>query len=116
VLAKEKLDSDIGALFVESVNDVIKANRTRIAVSVHYRIPIDVQLWLLFLTSIAMIALGFQFGLSGHNNILIYLILAISFSAVELLIVRLDRLGPDTVQINQQPMLDLQKKLNNVTP
>ena len=52
-----------------------------------------------------MIAVGYQFGLTGRRNILIAMILALAFSAVVLLIADLDRATQGALQVSQEPML-----------
>jgi hypothetical protein len=111
-LAKADLNSDIGALFVESVNNVIDLHTTRITVALRYHIPLRIWMGLLSVTVLAMIAVGYQFGLSGRKNILIALVLTLAFSAVVLLIADLDRATQGALQVSQEPMLKLQEALN----
>jgi hypothetical protein len=111
-VARADLDSDIGALFVDAVNTVIDLHTTRITVALEYHIPLRIWVGLLSVTILAMIAVGYQFGLSGRRNVLIAIVLALAFSAVVLIIVDLDRATQGALQVSQTPMLKLQESLN----
>jgi hypothetical protein len=111
-LAKADRDSVIDALFVESVNNVIDLHTTRITIALRYHIPLQIWFGLLSVTVLAMIAVGYQFGLSGRRAILIAFVLALAFSAVVLLIADLDRATQGALQVSQEPMLKLQESLS----
>jgi hypothetical protein len=111
-LAKADLDSEIGALFVESLNSVIDLHTSRITVALQYRIPQRIWTGLLSLAVLTMMAVGYQFGLAGRHNILIALVLAMAFSAVVLLIADLDRGTQGALRVSQEPMLKLQEALS----
>jgi hypothetical protein len=111
-LAKADLNSHIGALFVESLNSVIDLHTSRITVALQYHIPLRIWMGLLSVTVLAMIAVGYQFGLTGRKNIVIALVLALAFAAVVLLIADLDRATQGALQVSQEPMLKLQEALN----
>jgi hypothetical protein len=111
-LAKADMNSDVGALFVESVNSVIDLHTSRVTVALQYHIPLRIWMGLVSVTVLAMIAVGYQFGLTGRNNMLIALVLALAFSAVVLLIADLDRATQGALQVSQEPMRKLQQALN----
>jgi hypothetical protein len=111
-LAKADLNSDIGALFVESLNNVIDLHTSRVTVGLIYRIPLGIWKGLLLVTVLSMVAVGYQFGLTGRSNMLIHLVLAIAFSAVILLIADLDRATQGALQVSQQPMFKLHEELS----
>jgi hypothetical protein len=76
-----------------------------------YRIP-SVVLWIILIIAFcAMLALGYQFGISGRVNLGINMLLAVMFSAVMFLIISLDRPETGLVRLNQKPMITLQKQL-----
>lgn len=112
-LAKADLNSDIGALFIESLNEVIDLHTSRVTVSLQYRIPIRIWMGLFLVTVLSMLAVGYQFGLKGRRNLVIHTVLALTFSAVVLLIADLDRATGGQLQVSQQPMLKLQETLGN---
>jgi hypothetical protein len=111
-LARTDLDSPIGALFVGALNEVFDLHTSRVTVALQYRIPLRIWLGLLSVTVLAMIAVGYQFGLTRRMNVLIALVLALSFSSVVLLIADLDRATEGALQVGQQPMLQLQEELH----
>jgi CDP-diglyceride synthetase len=115
-LARADLNSDIGALFVEALNQVIDLHTSRVTVALQYRIPVHIWMGLLLVTVLSMVAVGYQFGLSGRTNTLMHLVLALTFSAVILLIADLDRATQGALQVSQEPMLKLQEALSKTEP
>lgn len=111
-LARADMNSDIGALFVESINSIVELHRSRTTVALQYRIPPVVWQILLLLTFLSMVAVGYQFGITGRYSAAEILILALSFSLVVVLIADLDRATNGLVTVNQQPMIDLQQRLS----
>lgn len=110
-LARQDMNSDIGALFVEGLNDLASAHRDRTTVALLYRIPTVVWIGLIWITVASMIAVGYQFGLAGRTSWIMVITLAISFSSMIVLIERLDRTGKGAVIVDQTPMIELQKTL-----
>lgn len=61
-----------------------------------------------------MVSMGYIFGLKKELNWYMFILLAIAFSAVIILITDLDKSGATSnsiIRISQQPMFDLQKRL-----
>jgi hypothetical protein len=110
-LARQDMNSDIGALFVESLNDLSNTHRDRFTVSMLYRIPSQIWFGLLWITVASMTAVGFQFGLAGRLSWIMMITLAITFSSVIVLIARIDRTGKGAILVDQKPMIELQHKL-----
>jgi ABC-type multidrug transport system fused ATPase/permease subunit len=99
------------ALYISSVNDLVDNFNQRITMSLEYRIPVAI-LWVLFVIAfLSMLALGYQFGISGKGSFRINLLLAVVFSVVMFLILSLDRPETGIAKLNQKPMLTLQKQL-----
>jgi hypothetical protein len=113
-LPEADLNSHVGALFVESLNQVIDLHTSRVTVALQYRIPLLIWLGLFLMTVLAMVAVGYQFGLSGSRSVLVHVILAITFSLMVLLIADLDRATSGGLQLTQQPMLSLQRELSKM--
>jgi len=111
-LARADMNSDIGALFVESLNEMFVLNNSRITVALQYRIPSVIWYALLMLTSLGMAGVGYQFGLVGRFSTLVCFILGISFSLVVTLIADLDKPTTGMLQVSRKPMLELQKILS----
>lgn len=117
-LARADMNSDIGALFVESLNEMIDLHTARVTVATQYRVLPVIWLVLGCLTMFSMAGVGYQFGILNRSSFSAHLILALSFSMVVLLIVDLDRATSGSLKVSQQPMIDLQTKLAgvNVSP
>jgi hypothetical protein len=110
-LAEEDRSSEIYALFTTSVNDLVDNYNQRITMTFEYRIP-SVVLWIILIIAFcAMLALGYQFGISGRGNVGINVLLAVMFSVVMFLIISLDRPETGIARLNQKPMITLQKQL-----
>jgi len=110
-LARADLNSDIGALYIESLNRLIDLHTARVTVALQYRVPVIVWIGLLLVTVLSMAGVGYQFGVAGRSSFLIHLVLALTFSAVVYLIADLDRPLHGLLQVSQQPMLDLGERL-----
>lgn len=110
--SKQSSDSVVLGLYIQSMNEVIDLHSKRVTVGLLYRIPGVIWLTLYFITILAMAAVGYQFGLAGTNSWLSILLLALSFSAVILLIADLDRVSEGFLKLSQKPMFALQEKLS----
>jgi hypothetical membrane protein len=79
--------------------------------TLEYRIPVAI-LWVLFVIAfLSMLALGYQFGISGKGSFRINLLLAVVFAVVMFLILSLDRPETGIAKLNQKPMFTLQQQL-----
>lgn len=101
---------DLTALFIESLNEMIDMQTSRVTVGV-YRVPDVIWLVLAALTVVSMAVVGYQFGVSGRGNWLVTVGLGLSFSLVILLIVDLDRTSSGFLKISNQPMVELRADL-----
>lgn len=108
-LAAADRSSEIDALFISSLNEVIDFHNSRVTV-IQYHIPTLIWDVLFFITFLSMATVGYQAGLSGQGSVKMGIVLALSFSAVIFLIADLDRVT-GTLRVNQQPMFDLQKQM-----
>lgn len=113
-LAEMDRSSEVYALFTQSVNDLYENYNQRITMSLEYRIP-AIILWILFIIAfISMLALGYQFGISGKGSFGINLLLGIVFAVVMFLILALDRPETGIARLNQKPVIALQKQLHDL--
>jgi hypothetical protein len=99
-------------LLMPALNEVFDLHTSRVTVALQYRIPQGIWLGLLFITVLAMVSVGYQLGLSNSRSLLVPAILAVTFSSVVLLITDLDRATSGGLQVNQQPMLALEKEFS----
>ena len=79
--------------------------------TLEYRIPPAILGVLFIIAFLSMLALGYQFGISGKGSFRINLLLAIVFAMVMFLILALDRPETGLAKLNQKPMLTLQQQL-----
>jgi hypothetical protein len=105
--------SILTGVFVQSLNEVIDLHAKRVMLGLRNRIPELVWLVLYFMAVVSMTALGYQEGLSGSRRSLAVLALALTFSAVMLLIADLDRPHEGLLRVSQRAMLDLRESLKN---
>lgn len=102
--------SMIDALFINSLNHTIDLYNSRVTVA-RYHIPTSFWNALFFITMLTMGLVGYQAGLLAKSSLRVGIILALTFSAVILLIADLDRVAGGRLYVQQQPMLELQKKM-----
>ena len=106
-------DSELVALYIESLNEVIDMHSKRVTVGLRYRMPRSVWILLYFVTILAMMAVGYEFGLNGEGSFVGALLLALMFSGVILMIVDLDQSAHSVLlKVSQQPLIELQQQLN----
>ncbi len=108
-MAKADRSSEIDALFISSLNEIIDLGNSRLTVY-QYRIHPVIWYVLAFITVLSMGSAGYQAGLSGKNSLKMSIVLALTFSAVIFLIADMDRVV-GTLRVSQKPMFDLQKKI-----
>lgn len=108
--ARKDMNSDVAALYIESLNDVAAIHAARVAVGMQARVPVGIWLALYALTILAMMGLGYHTGIVASRRSLSTLILATSYALVIVLIATLDRPG-GFIRVSQQPLSDLQRVL-----
>ena len=100
------------SLFIQSVNQMFDIQAKRLMLGIQYRVPGAIWLGLYLIAAMAMITVGYQSTLSGRHRYTVYLVLAIAFSAVMLMIFDLDRASGGLVTLSHQPFIELQQKLS----
>ncbi len=109
-------NQEITSSYIESLNDVIDFHTKRVTVALLYRIPAVIWSALVFVTVLTMGAVGYQFGITGGRNFILTILLALTFSAVIYLIADIDRSLSGAIKVSQQPMIELEKKMNGGAP
>ena len=99
-------------MFHQSLNKVVIFHSKRVAIGIHNTVPGMVWLTLFIVTIVAMLSVGYQFGLSGRRSFYIRFVVALAFGAVLILIADLDSPLGGSIRADQKPMSKLQHDLN----
>ena len=103
--------SDVVAVYVESVNETIDLNESRVTAGIYSRVPETVVLLLIGGAALSLGMVGYSAGLTGRRSLLSAVVLVIALGAVIMIVVDLDRPREGFIQVNQQPLLDLQQQI-----
>jgi len=106
--AERDMNSDVAALYIEALNDMVGVHATRLAIGVQARIPMGMWVVLYTLVVLGMVSVGYHAGITGSKRSNAMVVLAISFALVIFMIAALDRPG-GAVRVSQQPLVDLRK-------
>lgn len=119
-------DYDAGYLrqFVEPMSEVIRDHNSRVVVGLEYRIPRPIWLSMYFMTGLAMMVIGYQFGISRGGSPQVSVALALTFATVILLIADLDRATEGLLLVDHRPIHEMnehiqreeQRRLQGVRP
>jgi hypothetical protein len=105
--ALRDMNSDVAALYLESLNEMIAIHASRVAVGIQARIPAALWFVLYCITILGMMGVGYQTGIAGSKRSMARPILAVSFALVILLIASLDNPIHGIIDVSQQPFIDL---------
>ena len=110
-LAGTSPDSEMLALYIESLNEMIDVAATRQTAAIYARVP-DTVLLLLFVGSALTLGMvGLSAGLTGRRSPLTAIVLIIVLGAVITLIIDLDRPRGGSLTVSQQPLIDLLEQI-----
>lgn len=112
--ARKDMNSDVAALYIESLNDVANVNASRVVVGLHTRIPDGIWEVLLILTLLAMLSVGYQAAIVGSRRSWATIIMALSFSLVIVMIETLDRSHTSLIPVSQFPMEYLLESMKEI--
>ena len=104
--AARDMNSDVAALYIESLNDMETVHASRLAIGVRTRVPVGIWAVLYALTSLGMISMGYHAGIAGSRRSKATWIVATAFGMVIALIASLDR-PTVLVTVSQQPLTDV---------
>jgi len=111
--ARKDMNSDVAALYIDSLNRVTEVHNSRLVVGLQQRISAGIWIVLCGLTFFGMAAVGYQTGIVGSRRSLAQPILAVSFSMVIALIALLDRPLTGYLKVSQQPLIDLYNSMTS---
>jgi hypothetical protein len=110
--ARKDMNSDVAALYIESLNELINIHALRVAVALHAQIPGIIWLVLYALVILGMTAIGYQTAITGSaRRSRAVSLLAVSFSLVIALIAVLDRPQSNLIGVPQGPLIDLRASM-----
>jgi hypothetical protein len=113
VNAGKDMNSDVAALYIESLNEMINQQAVRITVGIMIRIPGFIWLILYLLLFLGMFSVGYQTSITNSSRrSWLTPAMVLSFSLMILLIASLDRPTSGFITISQQPLIDLRTWMN----
>lgn len=110
-LARQAPESDVLALYIDSLNETIDFNETRIIAGLFARVPQTVLALLIIGSALTLGMVGYGAGLTRRRSPLTALVLIVVLGAVVTLVVDIDRPQGGLLEVNQQPLLDLQAQI-----
>jgi hypothetical protein len=110
--ARQDMNSDVAALYIESLNDVIDVHAMRLAVGVQERLALGIWCVLGGLTILGMLGMGYFAGMAGSKRSMEMFLMALAFAMVIAMVASLDRPG-GFFKVTQQPLIDLQRLLGS---
>jgi hypothetical protein len=117
VNARRDLNSDIGALYMESLNALIDTHAMRVAVALYAGIPDGIWFVLFSLLFLSMFVAGYQVGIAGSTwKSWSIPLLAVAFSLVITLLVALDRPQSGYIPVSKQPLVDIKAEMSQPLP
>ena len=110
-LARSTPDSQVLALYISALNDMIDLGETRLTAIVYARVP-ETIVWLLFIgAALTLGMVGFHAGLTRRRSLIGAVVLVVVLGAVITLVVDLDRPRRGFLQVSQQPLIDVQRQI-----
>jgi hypothetical protein len=109
--AQRDVQSEVAALYVDSLNSVGDIQALRVAVALQSKIPPGIWVALLALMTFAMIAVGYQTAIARSRRTWLIVLLALSFSSVVTVIAVLDNPESGYLTVSQQPLIDVQTSM-----
>ena len=110
-VARTTDQGDLVSLFLESLNDTINLNETRITAGLYARVPETILLLLIVGSVLGIGMVGYSAGLTERRSLISAVVLAIALGAVIMILVDLDRPREGFIQVSQQPLIDLQRQI-----
>ena len=110
--ARKDMNSDVAALYIESLNELINIQVLRVAIALHAQIPGVIWAVLYALVILGMMSIGYLAAIAGSTaGSRSVSLLAVSFSLAITLIAVLDRPQSDIIGVSQEPLIDLRETM-----
>jgi FtsH-binding integral membrane protein len=110
-LARTTPESDVLGLYIETLNETIDLDTSRIVAALYARVPETVMLLLFVGSALTLGMVGFNAGLSGRRSPLTAIVMIVVLGAVITLIVDIDSPQRGTLIVSQQPLIQLANEL-----
>jgi len=110
-LARATPDSEVLAIYIESLNELIDLHETRVTAGIYARVPETILLLLIFGSVLTLGMVGYSAGLTRRRSPLTAIVLIMVLGAVITLVFDVDRPQGGLLRVNQQPLLDLQQQI-----
>lgn len=111
--ARVDMNSDVAALYIESLNELINFHALRVTVALATRLSNAIWLVLYALLVLTMAGFGYQTGIAGSRRSWASPLLALSFAVVIALIAALDRPESGYFTASQQPLAVLRDEMSS---
>jgi hypothetical protein len=112
-VATEYVDSDLTALVVDSINEIIRVSSYRVTAGVYARVPETILLLLFALTALAIAMVGYRAGVTNRHSLATATLLAVTLCAVLTLVVDLDRPQEGFLTVSQRALQELQQQIGD---
>jgi hypothetical protein len=115
-VARTTDQGDLVSLYLDSLNETIELNETRIIAGLYARVPETVVLLLVGGSALSLGMVGFSAGLTKRRGLLNALVLVLALGAVLMIVIDLDRPREGFIQVSQQPLMDLERQIGPPSP
>jgi hypothetical protein len=106
--ARKDMNSDVAALYIDSLNAMNGVHIQRVALGIQARIAGEIWFALYCITLLGMFSVGYQTGIAASKRSIAWPLLALSFALVFALVASLDHPDSGILVVTQQPLIDLQ--------
>lgn len=110
-LARNNPESEVLALFIESLNQTIDLHETRIVAGIYSRVPHTILVLLIAGSLLTLAAMGYNSGLMQRRSSATAVLMIIVLGAVISLVVDIDRPQGGFLIVDQTPLIDLQEQI-----
>mgnify|MGYP003503720592 CR=1 FL=1 len=111
-LTANKLSDASG--FIDSVSNIVDLNMRRIQNSTGDRIPKALKILMYAMALLGLTAMGYGSGIKGGKSMIPNIILVIIFATIIGIILDMDHPANALFKVNQQPMLDVLRRMNSM--
>jgi hypothetical protein len=101
-------------IFIQSLSELTDLQMKRVRAAVWNRIPPTIVLTLYGIAFLALTAMGYGAGLAESRTTIPSVMLILTFSAIIVLIVDLERPRQQLFEVSQQPMADVARRIQSV--